>query len=118
MSTIKGKKTYLSSNQSIIEISLCESNPPAAKWKKNHKIVDSIGTDLFSGFKEKKNETMFVRGMKSQYIHSVGDHRGCDLFQQSIPTIKRRLGVMLLEQTLESIKLFLNFKKPELFYLS
>ena len=35
----------------------------------------------------------------------MGDHRGCGLAERTIQTIKRRLGVMLLEENVKSIKL-------------
>ena len=35
----------------------------------------------------------------------MGDHRGCGLVEQTIQTIKRRLGVMLLEENNRLIKL-------------
>ena len=38
----------------------------------------------------------------------VGDHRGCGLVERTIQTIKRRLGVMLLDENVTSIKLCLN----------
>ena len=38
----------------------------------------------------------------------VGDHRGCGLVERTIQTIKRRLGVMLLEDKVQSIKLCLS----------
>ena len=40
----------------------------------------------------------------SQKFCPVGDHRGCDLVERTIQTIKRRLGVMLLEDNVQSIK--------------
>ena len=38
----------------------------------------------------------------------VGDRRGCGLVERTIQTIKRRLGVMLLEENVKSIKLCLS----------
>ena len=43
-----------------------------------------------------------------QIFCPVGDHRVCGLTERAIQTIKRRLGVMLLDQKLTSIKLCLN----------
>ena len=43
-----------------------------------------------------------------QKFCAVGDHRGCGLFERTIQTIKRRLGVMLLEEKVQSIKLCLS----------
>ena len=41
----------------------------------------------------------------TQKICPVGDHRRCGLVERTIQTIKRRLGVMLLEEKVESIKM-------------
>ena len=38
----------------------------------------------------------------------VRDHRGCGLVERTIQTIKRRLGVMLLDENVTSIKLCLS----------
>ena len=38
----------------------------------------------------------------------MGDHRGCGLVERTIQTIKKRLGVMLLEENVKSIKLCLS----------
>ena len=38
----------------------------------------------------------------------VGDHRGCGLVEKTIQSIKWRLGVMLLEENVKSIKLCLS----------
>ena len=40
----------------------------------------------------------------------MGDHCGCGLVERTIQTIKRRLGVMLLEEKVRSIKLCLSTK--------
>ena len=40
----------------------------------------------------------------------VGDHRGCGLVERTIQTIKKRLGVKLLEENVKSIKLCLSTK--------
>ena len=37
----------------------------------------------------------------------VGDHRGCGLVERTIQTIKRRMGVILLDENVNSIKLAL-----------
>ena len=39
---------------------------------------------------------------------SVGDHRGCGLVERTIQTIMRRLGFMLLDENVTSIKLCLS----------
>ena len=38
----------------------------------------------------------------------VGDHQGCGLVERTIQKIKRRLGVMLLDENVLSIKLCLS----------
>ena len=43
----------------------------------------------------------------------VGDHRGCGLVERTIQTIKRRLGVMLLDENVLSIKLCLSTIKRD-----
>ena len=43
-----------------------------------------------------------------QKLCPVVDHRGCGLVERTIQTIKRRLGVMLLEENVKSIKLGLS----------
>ena len=43
-----------------------------------------------------------------QKFCTVGDHRGCGLVERTIQTIKRRLGVMLLDENVTSIKLALS----------
>ena len=35
----------------------------------------------------------------------MGDHRGCGLVERTIQTIKRRLGLLLLDENVRSIKL-------------
>ena len=44
----------------------------------------------------------------------MGDHRGCGLVERTIQTIKRRLGVMLLDENKRSIKLCLSTIKRDL----
>ena len=44
----------------------------------------------------------------TQKFCPVGDHRGCGLVERTIQTIKRRLGVMLLDENVQSIKLCLS----------
>ena len=63
-----------------------------------HGIPESIKTDQFSGFKGKAN----------QKFCPVGDHRGYGLVERTIQTIKQRLGVMLLDENVQSIKLCLS----------
>ena len=46
--------------------------------------------------------------MIEQKFCPVVDHRGCGLVERTIQTIKRRLGVMLLEENVNSIKICLS----------
>ena len=73
-----------------------------------HGISESIRTDLFSGFKGKTMKKFCTEHNIEQKFCPVGDHRGCGLVEQTIQTIKRRLGVMLLEEIVTSIKLALS----------
>ena len=41
----------------------------------------------------------------TQKFCPVGDHRGCGLVERTIQTLKRRLGVILLDENVQSIKL-------------
>ena len=43
-----------------------------------------------------------------QKLRPVGDHRGCGLVERTIQTIKRRLGVMLLDENFISINFALS----------
>ena len=74
-----------------------------------HGILESIKTDQFSGFKGKAMKKFcHENNIKQQKFCPVGDHRGCDLVERTIQTIKRRLGVMLLEENVKLIKLCLS----------
>ena len=73
-----------------------------------HGIPDSIRSDQFSGFKGKTLEKCCSELNIEQKFCPVGDHRGCGLVERTIQTIKRRLGVMLLEENNKSIKLCLS----------
>ena len=72
-----------------------------------HGIPESIKTDQFSGFKGKAMKKFCTENI-SQKFCPVGDHRGCGLVERTIQTIKRRLGVMLLDENVQSIKLCLS----------
>ena len=73
-----------------------------------HGIPESIKTDQLSGFKGKAMKKFCLENNIEQKFCPVGDHRGCGLVERTIRTIKRRLGVMLLEENVKSIKLCLS----------
>ena len=73
-----------------------------------HGIPESIKIDQFSGFKGKAMKKFCLENNIEQKFCPVGDHRGCGLVERTIQTIKRRLGVMLLEENVKSIKLCLS----------
>ena len=63
-----------------------------------HGVPESIRSDQFSGFKRKTLQKFCSELNIEQIFCPVGDHRGCGLVERTIQTIKRRLGVMLLEK--------------------
>ena len=73
-----------------------------------HGIPESVRTDQFSGFKGKSMRKFCSDNNIEQKFCPVGDHRGCGLVERTIQTIKRRLGVMLLDENVTSIKLCLS----------
>ena len=73
-----------------------------------HGVPESIRSDQFSGFKEKTLKKFCPELNIEQKFCPVGDHRGCGLVERTIQTIKRRLGVMMLEENNKSIKLCLS----------
>ena len=73
-----------------------------------HGVPESIRSDQFSGFKGKTLKKFCSELNIEQKFCPVGDHRGCGLVQRTIQTIKRRLGVMMLEENNKSIKLCLS----------
>ena len=73
-----------------------------------HGIPESIRTDQFSGFKGKTMQKYCSDNNIEQKFCPVGDHRGCGLVERTIQAIKRRLGVMLLDENVTSIKLCLS----------
>ena len=73
-----------------------------------HGIPESIKTDQFSGFKGKAMQNFCTENNITQKFCPVGDHRGCGLVERTIQTIKRRLGVMLLDENVQSNKLCLS----------
>ena len=77
-------------------------------YKDTHGIPESIRSDQFSGFKGKTLKKFCSELNIEQKFRPVGDHRGCGLVERTIQTIKRRLGVMLLEENNKSIKICLS----------
>ena len=73
-----------------------------------HGIPESFRSDQFSGFKGKTLKKFCSELNIEQKFCPVGDHQGCGLVERTIQTIKRRLGVMLLEESNKSIKLCLS----------
>ena len=73
-----------------------------------HGIPQSIKTDQFSGFKRKTMQKFCTENNITQKFCRGSDHRGCGLVERTILTIKRRLGVMLLDENVQSIKLCLS----------
>ena len=75
-----------------------------------HGIPESIKTDQFSGFKGKTLRKICSDNNIEQKFCPVGDHRGCGSVERTIQTIKRRLGVILLDENVTSKKLCLSTK--------
>ena len=75
-----------------------------------HGIPESIKTDQFSGFKGKTMRKTCSDNNIEQKFCPVGDHRGCGLVERTIQTIKRRLGVILLDENVTLKKLCLSTK--------
>ena len=73
-----------------------------------HGIPESIRTDQFSAFKGKTMKKFCSENNIELKFCPVGDHRGCGLVERTIQTIKWRLGVMLLDENVTSIKLALS----------
>ena len=73
-----------------------------------HGVPESIRSDQFSGFKGKTFKKFCSELNIEQKFCPVGDHRGCGLVERTNQTIKRRLGVMMLDENNKSIKLCLS----------
>ena len=71
-------------------------------------IPESIKTDQFSGFKGKAMQKFCTEKNITQKFCPVGDHRGCGLVERTIQTIKRIMGIMLLDENIQPIKLCLS----------
>ena len=73
-----------------------------------HGIPESLRSEQFSGYYGKTLKHSCVDHNIEEKFCPVGDHRGCGLVERTIQTNKRRLGVMLLEENKQSIKLCLS----------
>ena len=114
----KGKKIYLLvaidrySKFPSVKITKSTGGKSSIKFLRSyidiHGIPESIRTDQFSGFKGKAMKKFCSDNNIEQKFCPVGDHRGCGLVERTIQTIKRRLGVMLLDENVTSIKLCLS----------
>ena len=114
----KGKKIYLlvaidrNSKFPSVKVTKSTGGKSTIKFLRTyidtHGIPESIKTDPFSGFKGKSMKKLCTENNIIQKFCPVGDHRGCGLVERTIQTIKRRLGVMLLEEKIQSIKLCLS----------
>ena len=111
----KGKKIYLLvaidrfSKFPSVKVTKSTSGKSTVKFLRSyidtHGVPGSIRSDQFSEFKGKK----FCSELNiEQKFCPVGDHRGCGLVERTIQTIKRRLGVMMLDENNKSIKLCLS----------
>ena len=114
----KGKKIYLLvaidrfSKFPSVEVTKSTSGKCTVKFLRSyidtHGVPESIRSDQFSGFKGKTLKKFCSELNIEQKFCPVGDHRGCGLVERTIQTIKRRLGVMMLEENNKSIKLCLS----------
>ena len=114
----KGKKIYLLvaidryskfPSVKITKTSGCKSSVKFLRTcTDTHGIPKSVRTDQFSGFKGKSLKKFCIEHNIEQKFCPVGDHRGCGLVERTIQTIKRRLGVILLDEIVSSIKLALS----------
>ena len=114
----KGKKIYLLvaidrySKFPLVKITKSTGGKSSTKFLYSyidtHGIPESIRTDQFSGFKGKTMRKCCFENNIEQKFCPVGDHRGCGLVERTIQSIKRRLGVMLLDENVTSIKLCLG----------
>ena len=114
----KGKKIYLLvaidrySKFPSVKITKSTGGKSSIKFLRSyidiHGIPESVRTDQFSGFKGKSMRKFCSDNNIEQKFCPVGDHRGCGLVERTIQTIKRRLGVMLLDENVTSIKLCLG----------
>ena len=114
----KGKKIYLlTANDRFskfpsVKVTKSTGGKSTIKFLRSyidmHGILESIKTDQYSGFKGKTMKKFCLENNIERKFCQVGEHRGCGLVERTIQTIKRRLGVMLLEKNVKSIKLCLS----------
>ena len=114
----KGKKIYLLvaidrfSKFPSVKVTKSTSGKCTVKFLRSyidtHGVPESIRSDQFSGFKGETLKKFCSELNIEQKFCPVGDHRGCGLVERTIQTIKRRLGVMMLEEKNKSIKLCLS----------
>ena len=114
----KGKKIYLLvardrySKFPSVKITKSKGGKSSTKFLRSyigiHGIPESIKTDQFSGFKHKTMRKYCSENNIEQKFCPVGDHCGCGLVERTIQTIKRRLGVILLDENVTSIKFCLG----------
>ena len=114
----KGKKIYLLvaidrfSKFPSVKVTKSTSGKSTVKFLRSyidtHGVPESIRSDQFSGFKGKTFKKFCSELNIEQKFCPVGDHRGCGLVERTIQTIKRRLGVMMLDENNKSIKLCLS----------
>ena len=114
----KGKKIYLLvaidrySKFPSVKITESTGGKSSVKFLRTyvdtHGIPEYVRTDHFSGFKGKTMQKFCSDHNIEQKSCPVGDHRGCGSVERTIQTIKRRLGVMLLDANVTSIKLCLS----------
>ena len=114
----KGKKIYLLvaidrfSKFPSVKVTKSTSGKCTVKFLRSyidtHGVPESIRSDQFSGFKGKTLKKFCSELNIEQKFCPVGDHRGCGLVERTIQTIKRRLGVMMLEENNKSINLCLS----------
>ena len=114
----KGKKIYLFvaidrfSKFPSVKVTKSTSGKSTVKFLRSyidtHGVPESIRSDQFSGFKGKTFKKFCSELNIEQKFCPAGDHRGCGLVERTIQTIKRRLGVMMLDENNKSIKLCLS----------
>ena len=120
----KGKKIYLLvaidrfSKFPSVKVTKSTSGKCTVKFLRSyidtHGVPESIRSDHFSGFKGKTLKKFCSELNIEQKFCPVGDQRGCGLVKRKIQTIKRRLGIMLLEENNKSIKLCLSIVMRDL----
>ena len=77
-------------------------------YKDTHGSPESLRSEQFSGYYGKTLKHSCADHNIEEKFCPVGDRCGCGLVELTIQTIKRRLGVMLVEENKQSIKLCLK----------